>query len=70
MEDEEFQLKIMKKRGKKYVWPDKQDQSWEMRDNVVATVGEPTMTDKREHCDFETQKLENLKTNLLKDYKN
>jgi beta-glucanase (GH16 family) len=33
----------MKKSGKTYIWPDKQDISWETDDKLVATVAEPTM---------------------------
>jgi hypothetical protein len=53
IDDQEFQLKYMKKSGKTYIWPDKRDISWETDDKLVATVAEPTMSDKRSHLVFD-----------------
>ena len=50
----EFQLKYMKKSGKTYIWQDKQDISWETDDKLVATVAEPTMSDKRSYFVFDS----------------
>jgi hypothetical protein len=40
-----FNSNNMKKSGKTYIWPDKQDISWETVDKLVATVAEPTIND-------------------------
>ena len=69
IDDQEFQLKYMKKSGKKYIWPDKQDISWETDDKLVATVAEPKMSDKRSHFVFDSEELEDIKKKLSKDYR-
>lgn len=69
IDDQEFQLKYMKKSGKTYIWPDKQDISWETDDKLVATVAEPTMSDKRSHFVFDSEELEDISKKLSKDYR-
>jgi len=69
IDDQEFQLKYMKKSGKTYIWPDKQDISWETDDKLVATVAEPTMSDKRSHLVFDSEELEDISKKLSKDYR-
>ena len=49
----------MKKSEKTYIWPDKQDISWET-DKLVATVAEPTMSDKRSHFVFDSEELKDI----------
>ena len=66
IDDQEFQLKYMKKSGKTYIWPDKQDISWETDDKLVATVAEPTMSDKRSHFVFDSEELEDISKKVVK----
>ena len=57
------------KSGKTYIWQDKQDISWETDDKLVATVAEPTMSDKRSHFVFDSEELEDISKKLSKDYR-
>ena len=59
----------MKKSGQSYIWPDKQDISWETDDKLVATVAEPKMSDKRSHFVFDSEELEDISKKLSKDYR-
>ena len=69
IDDEEYQLNYMKKSGKAYIWPDKQDTSWEDEDRLISSLSEPQMSDKRSHFVFDSAELENISKKLSKDYK-
>ena len=51
-EDEQVQLKYMIKSGGIYVWPEKEELSWEEITSLLNHVAAPTMINSRNHLKF------------------
>ena len=69
IDDGEVQLKYMKKSGKTFVWPEKQDTSWEDIDKLIDLLSEPTISNNRLHFVFEPKEITDISKKLMKDYK-
>jgi hypothetical protein len=60
-----YERRVVNKSGKTYIWTDKRDISWETDDKLVATVAEPTMSDKRSHFVFDSEELEDISKKFI-----
>jgi hypothetical protein len=68
IDGDEFQVKYMKKKGQKYIWPEKEEVFWELRSKVVNQLSEPTM-DQRAHYEFKATELDSVSKEVSKNFK-
>ena len=69
IDDGEVQLKYMKKSRKTFVWPEKQDTSWEDIDKLIDLLSQPTISNNRLHFVFKRKEITDISKKLMKDYK-
>ena len=65
-------LKYMVRAGKKYVWPNKTELSWQPIEDILVIMSEPKLVNDRAQFTFQSDNLEkaNLKARSLPGVKN
>jgi len=67
--DTQIQLKYMRKSGKWYTWPDKEDRSQEQLNVILCSVQAPEIVSERGHFRFSANDVMKLKADLEQNNK-